>query len=125
MGFLVSGGVDNGRKLGRTKQPVLCKSCIWDRRHEGKDHWHDHTKAEKGNSGKGETPQYAAVGSNTLNEITVLRATRALFLYVRQWMAEQGIFEQPGLSSPTASAIFPKSFVNWRPALGQVRAGIR
>ena len=55
------------------------------------------TKAERGKSGKGETPQYAAVGSNTLNEITVLRATRALFLYVRQWMAEQGIFEQPRL----------------------------
>ena len=53
------------------------------------------TKAERGKSGKGETPQYASVGSNTLNEITVLRATRALFLYVRQWMAERGILEQP------------------------------
>ena len=55
------------------------------------------TKAERGKSGKGETPEYAAVGSNTLNEITVLRATKALFLYVRQWMAEQGILEQPRL----------------------------
>jgi len=55
------------------------------------------TKAEKGKSRKGETPEYAAVGSNTLNEITVLRATKALFLYVKQWMAEQGIFEQPRL----------------------------
>jgi len=55
------------------------------------------TKAEKGKSAKGESPQYAAVGSNTLNEITVLRATKALFLYVRQWMAEQGVFEQPRL----------------------------
>ena len=55
------------------------------------------TRAERGKSGKGETPEYAAVGSNTLNEITVLRATKALFLYVRQWMAEQGILEQPRL----------------------------
>jgi len=55
------------------------------------------TKAEKGKSAKGQSPQYAAVGSNTLNEITVLRATKALFLYVRQWMAEQGVFEQPRL----------------------------
>jgi len=55
------------------------------------------TRAERGKSGKGETPEYAAVGSNTLNEITVLRATKALFLYVRQWMAEQGVLEQPRL----------------------------
>jgi phosphoglucomutase len=55
------------------------------------------TKAERGKSGKGETPEYAAVGSNTLNEITALRATKALLLYVRQWMAEQGILEQPRL----------------------------
>ena len=55
------------------------------------------TRAERGKSRKGETPEYAAVGSNTLNEITVLRATKALFLYVRQWMAEQGVLEQPRL----------------------------
>ena len=67
------------------------------------------TKAERGKSGKGETPQYAAVGSNTLNEITVLRATRALFLYVRQWMAEQGIFEQPRLGDcPRRPPFFQK-----------------
>ena len=68
------------------------------------------TKAEKGNSAKGETPQYAAVGSNTLNEITVLRATRALFLYVRQWMAEQGIFEQPRLVVAHDVRHFSKKF---------------
>lgn len=55
------------------------------------------TRAERGKSRKGETPEYAAVGSNTLNEITVLRATKALFLYVKQWMAEQGVLEQPRL----------------------------
>ena len=68
------------------------------------------TKAERGKSGKGETPQYAAVGSNTLNEITVLRATRALFLYVRQWMAEQGIFEQPRLVIAHDVRHFSKKF---------------
>ncbi len=68
------------------------------------------TKAESGKSGKGETPQYAAVGSNTLNEITVLRATRALFLYVRQWMAEQGIFEQPRLVIAHDVRHFSKKF---------------
>ena len=37
------------------------------------------TKAEKVIAAR-ETPQYAAVGSNTLNEITVLRATQLFFL---------------------------------------------
>ncbi|MAN36518.1 MAG: hypothetical protein CMI21_02660 [Opitutae bacterium] len=55
------------------------------------------TKAERGRSKEGQTPEYAAVGSNTLNEITVLRATKALYLYVREWMAGEGILEQPRL----------------------------
>jgi phosphoglucomutase len=55
------------------------------------------TKAELGGGGRDSAPEFAAVGSNTLNEITVLRATKALFLYVKQWMAEQGVLEQPRL----------------------------
>ena len=53
------------------------------------------TKAEKGTAKDKETPNYAAVGSNTLNEITVLRATKALFLHVKKWLAEEGILAQP------------------------------
>ena len=45
------------------------------------------TKAEQGNTRKNETPDYAAVGSNTLNEITLLRATKALFLHMKKWLA--------------------------------------
>jgi phosphoglucomutase len=55
------------------------------------------TKAEKGTAKEKETPNYAAVGSNTLNEITVLRATKALFLHVKKWLAEEGILAQPRL----------------------------
>ncbi len=55
------------------------------------------TEAERGGAQIKETPKYAAVGSNTLNEITLLKATKALFLYVKQWMAECGIMEQPRL----------------------------
>ncbi len=55
------------------------------------------TQAEKGEAKEKETPRYAAVGSNTLNELTVLRATKALYLYVCKWMQKQGIFEQPRL----------------------------
>ncbi len=55
------------------------------------------TLAELGNSKKGETPHHPAVGTNNLNEITVIRATKALYLYVKQWLAEEGILEQPRL----------------------------
>ena len=55
------------------------------------------TKSEMGSAKEGESPTFAAVGTNTLNELTVIRATKALFMYVRQWMAENGILEQPRL----------------------------
>ena len=55
------------------------------------------TKAEQGNTKKNETPNYAAVGSNTLNEITLLRATKALFLHITKWLAEEGLQSQPRL----------------------------
>ena len=55
------------------------------------------TEAERGGNAIKQTPKYAAVGSNTLNEITLIRATKALFVYLKQWMAEQGIMEQPRL----------------------------
>ena len=55
------------------------------------------TDAEMGNAQKNETPAYAAVGSNTLNEITILRATKALYTYTTHYMATAGILEQPRL----------------------------
>ncbi len=55
------------------------------------------TSAELGSSKKGETPNFPAVGTNNLNEINVIRATKALYLYVKQWLAEGGILEQPRL----------------------------
>ena len=55
------------------------------------------TSSERGKSQEHETPQYAAVGVNTLNEITVLRATKALYKYTEGWLREQGIAEKPRL----------------------------
>lgn len=55
------------------------------------------TDAEKGRKTQEGGPEFAAVGTNTLNELTVLRATKALFLYLKQWMAEKSIYEQPRL----------------------------
>ena len=53
------------------------------------------TKSERGKTKGKDTPSFAAVGSNTLNEITVLRATKALFLHITKWLAEEGILAQP------------------------------
>ncbi|MBT5717461.1 MAG: phospho-sugar mutase [Opitutae bacterium] len=55
------------------------------------------TKAERGNAEKGGTPNYAAVGSNTLNEITLLRAVKALYLHTTKWLAGEGFLAQPRL----------------------------
>ena len=55
------------------------------------------TESEKGNTKKNDTPQFAAVGSNTLNEITVVRATIALYLHIQKWLAEEGVLAQPRL----------------------------
>ena len=40
------------------------------------------TQEEKGKSSEKETPKHAAIGTNALNEITIVKATKALFKYV-------------------------------------------
>ena len=77
------------------------------------------TSTEKGVSKDGETPAFACVGSNTLNEFTLLRATKALFNYLNKWMQQRGILEQPRLVvahdvrhfSPKFSEIVSKAWV--------------
>ena len=52
---------------------------------------------------------YAAVSSNTLNEVTLLRATKALFNYLKNWMQAEGILEHPRLVvANDVRAIFPQ-----------------
>ena len=53
------------------------------------------TETERGKADSETTPTHAAVGSNTLNDFTVARATMALFQYVKSWMAEEGILDIP------------------------------
>ena len=77
------------------------------------------TSTEMGGSKEGETPAFACVGSNTLNEFTLLRATKALFNYLNKWMQQRGILEQPRLVvaydvrhfSPEFSEIVSKAWV--------------
>ena len=71
------------------------------------------TEAERGGNAIKQTPKYAAVGSNTLNEITLIRATKALFVYLKQWMAEQGIMEQPRLVVAHDVRHFSQKFSEW------------
>ena len=53
------------------------------------------TGAERGKSDPETTPVHAAIGSNTLNDFTVVRATMALYQYVKSWMAGEGILDIP------------------------------
>jgi phosphoglucomutase len=70
------------------------------------------TNAERGEAIEGETPHYAAVGSNTLNEITLLRATKALYVYLEKWMHSEGVLEQPRLVVAHDVRHFSKKFAH-------------
>lgn len=70
------------------------------------------TSSERGTSTEGQSPDYAAVGSNTLNELTLLRANKALFEYVRKWMQGEGILEQPRLVVAYDVRHFSQKFAN-------------
>jgi len=77
------------------------------------------TSAERGSAKEKETPAFACVGSNTLNEFTLLRATKALYSYLNKWMQQKGILEQPRLVvaydvrhfSPKFSELVSKAWV--------------
>ena len=53
------------------------------------------TDDERGDTKGKSTPEHAAVGSNTLNDYTVVRATMALHGYTSTWMASEGILDVP------------------------------
>jgi phosphoglucomutase len=55
------------------------------------------TQEEQGKSTATETPEHAAIGTNTLNEITIVRATKALYDYIKEWISGVGELEQPRL----------------------------
>ena len=55
------------------------------------------TKAEKGNSFKGDCPQFSAVGSNNLNDFQIIRATIGLFRYTEQYLQENKRYQRPRL----------------------------
>lgn len=53
---------------------------------------------ERGAAGPGETPAHPAVGTNTLNDFNIVRATVGLFRYTQRYLREeQGVLEAPKL----------------------------
>ena len=55
------------------------------------------TSDEQGNHDPKVTPEHAAIGTNTLNEITILKATKALYQYTKEYTLSLGFLEQPRL----------------------------
>ncbi|HEY5550341.1 MAG TPA: phospho-sugar mutase [Opitutaceae bacterium] len=53
------------------------------------------TAAEKGKGGADESPQHAAIGSNVLNDFTLLKATIGLFRYSCEYLKSAGRTEKP------------------------------
>ncbi|OAI56624.1 phosphomannomutase [Verrucomicrobiaceae bacterium SCGC AG-212-N21] len=53
------------------------------------------TKAERGTAGKDERPQYACVGTNSMNEYNVSRATQGLAQYCLKYRKNAGLSGKP------------------------------
>ena len=61
---------------------------------------------EQGSRGSKETPQHAAIGTSTLNEITILKATKALFQYTKEYISSIDFLEQPTLGGCSRCSTF-------------------
>lgn len=55
------------------------------------------TKAERGSAPEGAVPEHASVGTNMLNDFTVIRATIGLFRYCQKYLEDQEILDVPKL----------------------------
>src|SRR5205823_8148919 len=53
------------------------------------------TKAERGNSGADERPQFPCVGTNAMNFANVNRATQGLVAYAKEWHTQNKIAARP------------------------------
>src|SRR5439155_6340796 len=53
------------------------------------------TKAERGEAGKNERPQFPCVGTNAMNFFNVSRATQGLVAYLHEWHSKNGVSGKP------------------------------
>ncbi|HWZ94760.1 MAG TPA: phospho-sugar mutase [Opitutaceae bacterium] len=52
-------------------------------------------KSEMGDPGPQGTPEHAAIGSNVLNDFTLIRATIGLYRYTKKYLAQNLLFDAP------------------------------
>ncbi len=68
------------------------------------------TKAERGNAGTDERPQFPCVGTNAMNFANVNRATRGLVAYAREWHAKNKIETRPKIVIAHDTRFFSNEF---------------
>lgn len=55
------------------------------------------TSSELGGAKSGQTPAHPAIGTNTLNDFNIIRATVGLYRYTEKWLCQQRAYETPSL----------------------------
>jgi phosphoglucomutase len=68
------------------------------------------TKAERGNAGPSDRPQYPCVGTNAMNLANVNRATQGLVAYMKEWHEKNKIDARPKLVIAHDTRFFSKEF---------------
>jgi phosphoglucomutase len=68
------------------------------------------TKAERGNAGTDERPQFPCVGTNAMNFANVNRATQGLVAYAKEWHAKNKIETRPRIVIAHDSRFFSNEF---------------
>jgi len=70
------------------------------------------TKAERGNAGSNERPQFPCVGTNAMNVANVNRATQGLVAYAKEWHAQNKIETRPKIVIAHDTRFFSNEFTN-------------
>jgi len=68
------------------------------------------TKAERGNSGADERPQFPCVGTNAMNFANVNRATQGLVAYAKEWHTQNEIAARPKIVIAHDTRFFSDEF---------------
>lgn len=68
------------------------------------------TKAERGNAGPDERPQFPCVGTNAMNFANVNRATQGLVAYAKEWRAKNKIDARPKIVIAHDTRFFSNEF---------------
>jgi len=68
------------------------------------------TKAERGNAGADERPQFPCVGTNAMNFANVNRATQGLVAYAKEWHAKNKIETRPKIVIAHDTRFFSNEF---------------